>query len=305
MISLDSFYSTKKQDQRFIVILFALLIFYVFFAVLVPFVEQKEVDREIVEKIPPQLTRILLEEKQIPIPEKIIEDVIEEKIEEPKKEEPKPEEPKPEPITTREAAKQKAKSSGLAAMKDELLAMRESFVIKPTNSDVLQDSSAEQVRVKRKLIAAKATAQSGGATAASVSTTVVSDELSTLNTQTVRLSDEEIKSDSLIAAQESQAEAFGNQRSEMKLRQTLEANKSRLYALYSRALRKDPFLQGKVVFNLTIEPNGSLSLVAIDSSELNNSKLERQLLVILRSIDFGAEDVVAITTIWAIEFLPR
>jgi hypothetical protein len=28
-------------------------------------------------------------------------------------------------------------------------------------------------------------------------------------------------------------------------------------------------------------------------------------LIILRSIDFGAEDVELMTTVWAIEFLPR
>ncbi|MEO3680885.1 hypothetical protein ABHN84_01090 [Shewanella vesiculosa] len=44
--------------------------------------------------------------------------------------------------------------------------------------------------------------------------------------------------------------------------------------------------------------------MAIKSSELNNSKLERQLTLVLRSINFPAESVAVMTTIWAIDFFP-
>jgi outer membrane biosynthesis protein TonB len=90
----------------------------------------------------------------------------------------------------------------------------------------------------------------------------------------------------------------------MSLRRTLETHKSRLYARYNRALRKDPFLQGKVLFEIEIQPNGKVSKVNIKSSELNNPKLERQLLVMLRSITFPNEGVSVMVTIWAIDFLP-
>ena len=129
--------------------------------------------------------------------------------------------------------------------------------------------------------------------------------MSTHNTQTIRLSDEEVIASGEGEEQYADSQGLANVRSEMKLRQTLEASKARLYALYNRALRKDPLLKGKVVFNIEIQPNGAISEVFIESSELDNAKLERQLLIILRSIDFGAEDVELMTTVWAIEFLPR
>nr|WP_274620582.1 AgmX/PglI C-terminal domain-containing protein [Colwellia maritima] len=94
------------------------------------------------------------------------------------------------------------------------------------------------------------------------------------------------------------------QRSELSLRRTLESHKARLYARYNSALRKDPFLQGKVVFEIEIQANGKISHIDIKSSKLNNPKLERQLLVILRSITFPAENVGIVKTIWAIDFLP-
>jgi outer membrane biosynthesis protein TonB len=209
------------------------------------------------------------------------------------------------PVNKRQAAKQKAQSSGLAAMKDELLAMREVLEIKPKANQQLQKSAVKQTQVKRKLLAAKVNQQSTALANAKVSQTVVSDELSTHNTQTIRLSDEEVIASGEGEEQYADSQSLANVRSEMKLRQTLEASKARLYALYNRALRKDPLLKGKVVFNIEIQPNGAISEVFIESSELDNAKLERQLLIILRSIDFGAEDVELMTTVWAIEFLPR
>ena len=308
-ISLD-FLTNSSQDKKFYNILLALIAFYFVVAVVVPFIERIEVPREIREQVPAQLTRIVIEKKQLPSPEPIKPKPPEEKVVEP----PEPKKvPKPipkkvavkKPVNKRQAAKQKAQSSGLAAMKDELLAMREVLEIKPNASKQLQKNDVKQTQVKRKLLAAKVNQQSSALANAKVSQTVASDELSTHNTQTIRLSDEEVLASGEGEEQYADSQSLDNVRSEMKLRQTLEASKARLYALYNRALRKDPLLKGKVVFNIEIQPSGAISQVVIESSELENAKLERQLLVILRSIDFGAEDVLLMTTVWAIEFLPR
>mgnify|MGYP000639826379 CR=1 FL=1 len=309
-ISLD-FLTNNSQDKKFYNILLALIALYFVVAVVVPFIERIEVPREIKEQVPTQLTRIVIEKKQLPPPEPIKPKPPEEKVLEPPK--PVKKEPKPapkkvpdvKPIDKRQAAKQKAQSSGLAAMKDELLAMREVLEIKPNASKQLQKNDVKQTQVKRKLLAAKVNQQSSALANAKVSQTVASDELSTHNTQTIRLSDEEVIASGEGEQQYADSQSLDNVRSEMKLRQTLEASKARLYALYNRALRKDPLLKGKVVFNIEIQPSGTISQVVIESSELENAKLERQLLVILRSIDFGAEDVLLMTTVWAIEFLPR
>jgi len=301
----DDLFNSNQQDKRFIQILSLLLVVYLVIAIAVPFLKQVKVPREIREQVPAQLARIMLKEKQLPLPEKPKELVIPEpeEIKEEIKEK-TPEKPIIQPKTTREAAREKAKTSGLAAMKDELFSMREAFDIKPATQTKLEQNKAQEVKVKRKLLAGAVNKQSEGLSVSSITQTAVSDALSTKNTQHIRLAEEEVLATEGAIAEESSIVAKAGQRAEITLRRTLEASKSRLYALYNRALRKDPFLKGKVMFELEIAPNGKVSRVEIKSSELNNAKLERQLTVILRSIRFPDEDVSVMTTIWAIDFLP-
>ena len=292
-------FDENKQDKLFSRVLIVLLSLYLFFGVLVPMMDRVELPREIKEQVPVQLTRVLLQKQ-----EKIKEtppSVIEEEL----KPEDKVEEPVKEPVKTkREVAKEKAKTSGLAAMKDDLFSLREAFIVKPNKGALIKEKVVEAKTVKRKLLAAKANEQSQNIASAKTKKTVLSDELSTHNTQTVRLAEEEVLASSMGEGAEAEI-SLTNVRSEMKLRQTLEANKSRLYSLYNRALRKNPFLKGKVLFEIEIQPNGGVSKVTIQSSELEDKALERRLKTILRSIDFGVEDVAIISTVWAIEFLPR
>lgn len=296
-------FQDSSQDKKFTRILQILLGAYLLIAVVVPFIERVEVSREVKEKVPVQLAKIMLKEKKKPEPEKPKEQPKEEiKPEEAKdKPEKKPEPPK----TKRQAAKQKAQTSGLAAMKDDLFAMRDAFEVKPASTTKLNKATTTEVKVQRKLLASTANTQSAKLSAASTTNTVVSDELSTRNTQQVRLSEEEVLASTDTAEAEILAAQKSGQRSEVVLRRTLEANKSRLYARYNRALRKDPFLKGKVLFEIEILPSGKVSKVTIKSSELNNAKLERQLTIILRAIKFSSEKVGTIVTIWSIDFLPN
>jgi outer membrane biosynthesis protein TonB len=93
-------------------------------------------------------------------------------------------------------------------------------------------------------------------------------------------------------------------RSEASIRQTLEANKSSLYTLYNRALRANPLLKGKVVFELVIQPDGSVAQVNVIESELNDERLERQLQLRLQAVNFGAAEVAPTRSQWTIAFLP-
>ncbi len=308
--ALNNLFLPSEQDKKFTRILSILFVLYLVIAFTVPFFEQVEVPRKEKEKLPVQLAKIILKEKKLPPPEK--KKVIEKKPEKKKikkKEKPivkkKTKPPKPIPLKKlRKKARKKAKKSGLAAMKDELFSMREVVDIKPTAVKKLNKNQQVEARVKRKLLAAQASKQSQALGAASTTQTVVSDQLSTRNTQQVRLSEEEISAteDTLVA--ESLAEQQSGTRSEMSLRRTLEAHKARLYALYNRALRKDPLLRGKVLFEIEIQPSGKVSAVKIKSSELNNAKLERRLMLVLKSIEFAQKDVAVTTTIWAIDFIP-
>ena len=314
---LGDLFKPSKQDKLFKQILWLLLLVYVVFAVVVPMLEQVELPREVKEQVPPQLAKIILQEKQLPPPVKP-----EVKPPEPEPlpklepelappEEKVPEKPveqavKPQIVqpTTREAAKEKASTSGLAAMKDELFSMREAFDVKPAAQRKLDQTTAQEVKVKRDLLAGAANKQTDSLAKSTISKTVAAGSLTGNETQQIRLAKEEVLASQGASAEKASQASQGGQRSEAALRRTLEANKSRLYSLYNRALRKDPFLKGKVMFEIVIQPNGNVSKVTINSSELNNAKLERQLTLVLRSISFPAEKVAVMTTIWAIDFFP-
>ncbi len=297
----DVLFATSKQDQIFSKVLTILLVAYLIFGIAVPLFERVEIAREVQEKLPAQLAKIILKEKQLPPPEKPKEIV---------KEEVKPEEltvdkPIEPPKTKRAVAKQKAATSGLAAMKDDLFAMRDAFELTPAKKSSLTKGNSNEVKVKRKLLASQANKQSQSLNAANVGKTVQSDALSSKSTQTIRLAEEEVLASSADDLTTNNGiDAVSGQRSEVALRRTLEKSKSRLFALYNRALRKDPFLKGKVLFEIEIQPDGTITKVTIKSSQLDNKKLERQLTLVLKSIRFPAEQVTTMITIWAIEFLP-
>ena len=80
--------------------------------------------------------------------------------------------------------------------------------------------------------------------------------------------------------------------------------KAALYRLYNRELRKDPTLRGQMVLRLTIEPDGRVSMCALQSSDMNAPDLSTQVVDRVRTINFGPKDVAAITIVYPIDFLP-
>ena len=81
-------------------------------------------------------------------------------------------------------------------------------------------------------------------------------------------------------------------------------NKGSIYAIYNRALREEPGLQGKVVLKLNIAPSGNVVDCRIESSELRTPELEAKLLARIRQFDFGAKDVDVMIVTWPVDFLP-
>ena len=93
-------------------------------------------------------------------------------------------------------------------------------------------------------------------------------------------------------------------RSIEEIKLVFERNKGAIYAIYNRALRDDPALQGKVVLELKIAPSGEVTGLRIVSSELKAEELEKRLLARIRSFDFGAKDVDVMVVTWPVDFLP-
>jgi len=93
-------------------------------------------------------------------------------------------------------------------------------------------------------------------------------------------------------------------RSLEEVRLVFERNKAALYAIYNRALREDPTLQGKVVIELAIAPSGTVTNVRLISSELKSPDLEQKLLARFRLLEFKPADVDTLVTTYPVDFLP-
>lgn len=93
-------------------------------------------------------------------------------------------------------------------------------------------------------------------------------------------------------------------RSIEEIKLVFERNKGSIYAIYNRALREEPSLQGKVVVKLTIAPSGGVVAVSVESSELKTPELEAKLLARIRQFDFGAKEVDQMVVTWPVDFLP-
>jgi TonB family protein len=88
------------------------------------------------------------------------------------------------------------------------------------------------------------------------------------------------------------------------VRLVFERNKGAIYAIYNRALREDPTLQGKVVVELKIAASGEVTGCRVVSSELGNNDLERKLVARIKQFDFGAKDVNDMTITYPLDLLP-
>lgn len=296
----------QNEDQFFSNVVVAGLLLLLLFSIVVPLYKVPERSRAQLEQLPPQLARVMLEQRDITPPEPI-------ELPEP---EPIPEpEPEPEqnvveasPVTT-EQARAVAQQAGLLAMQDELAALRQTFTVNQQAPQLQREGQQNVATPEPELIANPMLAKTAAKAAAPVSADVVRADLSRAESTT--LAEAELRG--LASAAPTTTNTSGNTnsdlasqggRSEASIRQMLEANKSSLYTLYNRALRANPLLKGKVVFELIINPDGSLAQVKIIESELNDERLERQLQLRLQAVNFGAADVLPTRSTWTIAFLP-
>ena len=312
-LTLNAAPAWQMEDKRFYQLLWLGFALWLIFAVLVPALTVPERSRQLQEQLPPQLAKVMLEQRKTPPPEPepLPEQIIEPVTVEP---EPVPEQPvqaaaaaKPDP----ERARALAQQAGLMAMRDELADLRQSFQLN-TQAPAVKNSELQQAaQVERNVLRNDANKTFAAKQAAAVANEVARSELA--DTATTVLAQTELKGLSLTGSADGTANTSSNAntsadtagaRSEAQIRQVLEANKSSLYTLYSRALRSNPLLKGKVIFELVIRADGSLADVTIVRSELNDAKLERQLLLRLRSVNFGAAAVTLTRSQWTVEFLP-
>jgi uncharacterized membrane protein YgcG len=98
---------------------------------------------------------------------------------------------------------------------------------------------------------------------------------------------------------------LGPSRTDEEIQIVFDRYKASFYRLYNRELRNNPALQGKMVLRLTIEPDGSVSMCMLQSTDMNAPDLATQVVNRVRTINFGAkEGVQTVTIVYPIDFLP-
>ena len=300
-------WNAAEDNKTFNRIIVAFLVATLIFTFIVSIVTLPEKTREEIEKIPPQLVKIL--EKKVEVvppepepelpPEPVEEEVVEEEVE-------KEPEVKPE-ITEQEKqqnAKEKAKNSGLLALSDELSAMRETVDVDKLGETELMEGAGEAENTERVLLGGKATSTSGGVKSSSLSSDVGGGgELEGRDTTafTAKVATEGGADE--ISEQTASEIASGNRTTES-VRQVFDKNKGAIYSIYRRALRQDPGLEGKVVVSLVIMPNGSVKDVKIISSDIDYDDFASKLIARIKLINFGAMDVNEIETKYTFNFFP-
>src|SRR5882762_4895039 len=97
----------------------------------------------------------------------------------------------------------------------------------------------------------------------------------------------------------------GPARTDEEIQIVFDRYKASFYRLYNRELRNNPALKGQMVLRLTIEPDGSVSMCVLQSTDMDAPDLATQVVSRVRTINFGAKDSVpAVTIVYPIDFLP-
>ena len=96
----------------------------------------------------------------------------------------------------------------------------------------------------------------------------------------------------------------GASRTDEEIQIVFDRYKSAFYRDYNRELRRNPTLQGKMVLRLTIEPDGSVSMCQLQSTDMDAPDLVAQVVNRVKTINFGPKDVQAVTIVYPIDFLP-
>lgn len=250
------------------------------------------------EVIPPRLARVMIEneKKPPPPPPEVVEKP---KVEPPKK----PLAIKP-PVDKVQRAREKAQKQ-LNQVQDELADLREQMDLTPlAQTKNLTGAVGADTHAERSLITSKVGVGSGGITTANSSRGFGTGAGSLTGHNTTGVTSN-IANSGLNARDPNRGGPGGKAaRSREEIELVFDRNKGAIYSLYSRALRDQPELQGKLVLEFTVAPSGEVTMCRVVSSELDNPELEHKIVARVKLFRFMPKDVDAVTTTKPIDFFP-
>ncbi|MEJ2515259.1 MAG: AgmX/PglI C-terminal domain-containing protein [Gammaproteobacteria bacterium] len=216
--------------------------------------------------------------------------------------------PKPEPGAT--GGPKRPESQGILAFREKFAGLADKTPGARLGADARISTSGEASNVgrpERNMVSTQAPGSSGGINLASLSRDVGGGGGGQMGGVQVTRATSRIGGDGSgngTGAGRPRAGEVGSSRTDEEIQIVFDRHKSALYRLYNRELRKNPTLQGQMVLRLRIEPDGSVTLCEVQSTDMNAPQLADQVVSRVKSFDFGAKEVPPVVIVYPIDFLP-
>ena len=173
-----------------------------------------------------------------------------------------------------------------------------------TDTTAIQQGAGEAASIDRSLLTAKSGKRSAGVNVAAISRETGGVALSGRETTRVEAPEAARGVGRQKKSKVAKNDGLARERSIEEVRRVFDANKGAIFAIYNRALRKNPALQGKVVLELTIDPSGRVVECKVLESELADSAVVAKIVNRVKLFNFGAQSVRQTKINYPVHFLP-
>lgn len=292
-------WTSTENDDSFKKIVKRVLISFILFGMIVPWLPSPEVEKKQLKQISPHLAKLITQKRiqktKAPKVKSLKKKLVKKKT---KKKKAKKKTVKAKKKAAK--AKKKAQQSGLMASLSDIQDMQNMFDTSSLSSKKpLRRNHKKSSNKSSSVLSTRAAKSSGGIDTSKLSR-------STGNTGLRGRKSSKVSSNlGTGSANAPRRTSSGqNARAVEELNFIFDKYKGTLQNIYQRALRKDPSLQGKVIFELTINAAGIVTRCKIISSELGSKKLERRLISRVKSFRFSSKNVAVVTVTMPIDFLP-
>jgi outer membrane biosynthesis protein TonB len=278
-----------KDEKKYHKILLLALLISLLLGGLIPLYNVPIPDRDEVVKIPERLAKLVKKQKPKPKPK-------------PKQEQVKKEEKKPTKEEKKKARK-KVKNKGVLAFKNNLANLLDDVALDKLGANAnLSNAGSTARNTRRSIITSQATSASGG-----INSTKLSRNTAGTGDQIDAVAFSRVDSAIGVGVEDDRplSSGPGPSRTDEEIQIVFDKYKAALYRIYNRELRVNPSLQGKVVLRITIQPDGSVSLAKVESTDMDARKMLKGVVDRVKRFNFGAkEGVPQITILYPIDFLP-
>lgn len=203
----------------------------------------------------------------------------------------------------RKEAREKTKSKGVLAFKNNFAKLLEEASLDKLGANAnLSNAGSTATKTQRSILTSQAKNTSTG-----ISSTKLSRNIAGTGDEIVAVAFTRVESEIGTALEDDRplSDGPGPSRTDEEIQIVFDKYKAALYRIYNRELRVNPTLQGKVILRITIEPDGSVSLTKVESTDMDAKKMLDEVVARVKRFNFGAkEGVPTITILYPIDFLP-